>query len=381
VFRLRALVLGGAIKASGTGIFELENPLAPLAPWPRAANACAIFLRYAWRMAFPLRLSSDESAWAIRVLTPHDVLFWAAPLLLAALVAAALARLSSRSAAALGFLFLCIASLPTSNLLFPTGTIFAERLAYLPSAGFCLVAGSWIVGRAPDFAALSRRRAGVLGAVALVFAARTLIRNPVWASDQALFTNMVRVSPASAKAHYDFAYMSAQNRHLEAALEHYTRATQIYPGYWDAWAGKGRTERTLGRLEDSERSYAESLRLVPGYENGWFGVGLAREERGNRAGAEDAYRQGLRHNPQSLPLAFRMALLYAAEKRPASLYAWRRALAIDPGSLPSRLGYADWLAAGGRREEAVSQVREALRLAPRYKPALEKMKELEAAGP
>ena len=381
VFRLRSLVLGGAIKASATGFFEVENPLAPLSPWARAANACSIFLRSLWRMAVPLRLSSDESAWSIRVLTPREVLFWAAPVLVAALVAAALWRLRDRSPAALGFLFLCVASLPTSNLLFPTGTIFAERLAYLPSAGFCLIAASWIVGRAPDLAVLPRWRAGALAAVALLLAARTLVRNPVWSSDEALFTNMVRVSPASAKAHYDFAYMSAELHRPEAALEHYARATQIYPGYWDAWAGKGRVERALGRLEESERSYAASLRLVPGYENGWFGVGLVREDRGDRAGAEDAYRQGLRHNPQSLPLAYRMALLYAAEKRPETLFAWRRALAIDPGSLPSRLGYADWFAAAGLREEAVAQVRETLRLAPRYKPAIEKLKQLEAAAP
>jgi tetratricopeptide (TPR) repeat protein len=297
------------------------------------------------------------------------------------LVVASLARLRSRSVTALGFLFLCLAALPTSNLLFPTGTIFAERLAYLPSAGFCLIVASWIAGRAPDLAALGPRRAGLLAALALVLAARTLVRNPVWASDAALFTNMVRVSPASAKAHYDFAYMSAEADNARLALEHYTRATEIYPGYWDAWAGKGRVERTLGNLGASERSYAESLRLMPTYENGWYGVGLAREELGNRAGAGEAYRQGLHHNPQSLPLAYRMALLLAAEKRPAALHAWRRALAIDPGSLPSRLGYSDWLAASGSRDQARAQVREVLRLAPRYKPALEKMKELQPSGP
>jgi tetratricopeptide (TPR) repeat protein len=290
-------------------------------------------------------------------------------------------RLRSRSATALGFLFLCVASLPTSNLLFATGTIFAERLAYLPSAGFCLIVASWTAGRARDFAALGPRRAGLLAALALLFAARTLVRNPVWSSDAALFTNMVRVSPASAKAHYDFAYMSVEAGNPSRALEHYTRATEIYPGYWDAWAGKGRAERMVGNLGASERSYAESLRLVPTYENGWYGVGLAREEMGNRAGAGQAYRQGLGHNPQSLPLAYRMALLLAAEKRPAALHAWRRALAIDPGSLPSRLGYADWLAASGLREEARAQVREVLRLAPSYKPAIVKMKELQPPGP
>lgn len=343
VFRLRAAVLGGALRAAATGVFELENPLAPLPPLERAANACAVFFRYLGRMILPLRLSADESAWSIRPLAPRDLLFWAAPALLAVLAAAALARLRSRSPAALGFLFLCLASLPTSNLFFPTGTIFAERLAYLPSAGLCLIASSWIVGRARELSEVSRGRAALLAAVSLALATRALARNPVWASDEALFTDLVRVSPSSAKAHYDYAYMSLDKERPGLALEHYVRAIEIYPRYWDAWAGKGRAERSLGRLRESEKSYAESLRIVATYENGFFGLGLAREEQGNRAGAEEAYRTGLRHNPQSLPLAYRMALLLAAEGRPAALYAWRRALAIEPGSLPARRGYADWL--------------------------------------
>jgi tetratricopeptide (TPR) repeat protein len=377
VFRMRDAVLGGPIHARSTGIFEVENPLAPLPPAARAANACLVLFRYIARMALPLRLSSDESAWSIRPAGPRDFAFWAAPILLAALLAAATSRLSRRSPPALGFLFLVLAWLPASNLFFPTGTIFAERLAYLPSAGFCLAAASWIAGRAPGFESLSRRRAAVLVAVALAYAARSFARNPVWASDEALFTDMVRVSPRSAKAHYDFAYMSSDLKRWRPALEHYEKAIEIYPRYWDAWAGKGRAERALGLTEASERSYAKALEIVPTYENGFFGLGLAREERGDRRGAEEAYRNGLRHNPQSLPLAYRMALLFSAEDRPTAPYAWRRALAIAPGNLPTRLGYADWLAAAGRRDEALAEVRETLRRSPRYGPALEKLAELE----
>lgn len=377
VFRLRAAVLGGAFGAASTGIFEVENPLAPLKPGPRAANACAVLLRYLGRMALPLRLSSDESAWSFARLTPRDALFWVAPALVAALAIASLSRLRSRSPSALGFLFLALAFLPTANLLFPTGTIFGERLAYLPSAGFCIVLGSWIAGSADP---PGPRRAAALGAIVLLFGARTIVRNPVWASDETLFANMVRVSPRSAKAHYDFAYMSAENGRKRLALEHYVRATEIYPGYWDAWAGKGRVERELGDLGASEKSYARSLALVPTYENGFFGLGMAREGRGDRAGALDAYRRGLHANPQSLPLAYRMALVLSAQRRPNALFAWRRALAIEPDSLPVRVGFAGFLADEGRREEALAQVREALRLSPRYGPALEKRRELEAPG-
>jgi tetratricopeptide (TPR) repeat protein len=384
VFGARALVLGGALRASGTGIFELENPLASLSAGARSANACAILFRYLGRLALPLRLSADESAWSIPVLGSRDAVFWAAPLLLAALALASAWRLlrrgdvapEPRRAAALGLLFFLGAFLPTSNLLFPTGTIFAERLAYLPSAGVCLAAAAAIAGRTPVDSRLPPGRLALLSAVALLLAARTIVRNPVWQSDESLFTNMVRVAPASAKAHYDVAYMSVAEGRVPDGLAEYRRATEIYPRYWDAWAGLGHCERLLGRLEESERAYAESVRIQPVYENGWFGLGVTREARGDDDGAERAYLTGLRRVPQSLPLAYRLAVLLSRERRPAAIHAWHRALAIEPGSLPSRVGYAEWLLSSGRTDEARREIAETLRMAPKYGPALELRKKL-----
>jgi tetratricopeptide (TPR) repeat protein len=352
VFALRARVLGGALKAGHTGIFELENALAPLTPLVRAANACALFVRLLGRLVLPLRLSSDESAWSIRPLGGHDLLAWAGAALVVALVASALWRFREGSIPSFGFLFLGVAALPASNLLFPTGTIFAERLAYLPSAGLCLIAAAWIVNGFETFAALPRARLAVLAAAVVALGARTIVRNAVWASDEALFTNMVRVSPASAKAHYDFAYMSAETGKPRRALEHYRKATEIYPAYWDAWAGRGRVERELGDPAAAERAYLEALRIHPGYENGYFGLGLSREARADPEGAEAAYREGLRGNPRSLPLAYRLALLLSSRGRPEALFAWRRALAIEPRSIASQRGLKQW--AERRRTAPVS---------------------------
>ena len=378
LFAVRVLVLGGALKGAATGIFELENPLAPLRWTARAANACAVLLRYVGRSVVPLRLSADESAWSIPVLAPGSAMFLLAPALLLALSVAAAARLlvrrdggtAIRETAAFGLLFFLIAFLPASNLLFPTGTIFAERLAYLPSAGVCLIAAAAIAGSATGLRVLSPARRFALGGAALLLAARTVVRNPVWASDESLFTNMVRVSPDSAKAHYDFAYMSVAEGRVPAALAQYTRATEIYPRYWDAWAGRGHCERLLGNLGEAERAYAESVRVQPAYENGWFGLGLTREARGDDGGAERAYRQGLRRAPRSLPLAYRLAVLLSRERTAAAIHAWHRALAIEPGSLPSRVGYAELLVTLGREDEARRQIAETLRMAPGYAPAL-----------
>jgi hypothetical protein len=380
VFGARAAVLGGSLKGNRTVIFPLENPLAPLPAIDRILNACLVFFRYLGRLAFPLRLSSDESAWSIPVAGRRDALAWAAVLLIALLVAASVARLRERVPAAFGFLFLCGAALPTSNLLFPTGTIFAERLLYLPAAGFCVIVASWAFGGARETSGVPFLRLAVFASVVLLLAARTVVREPVWWSDEALFSNMVRVSPRSAKAHYDFAYMSAGVGQAERALEHYTRATEIYPGYWDAWAGRGRIERELGRPAASEKAYTEALLIAPAYENGFFGLGLAREDLGDLAGARRAYREGLSKNHQSLPLAYRLALVMSARKEPAAEHAWRMSLAIMPGSLAARLGYAEWLRNAGRFEDARRQARDLLRRSARYPPAARLLAELDACG-
>jgi protein O-mannosyl-transferase len=366
-FTLRSWVLGGAIRAKTTGIFEVENPLVRLAPPARVANAALILLRYVGRFVFPLRLSADESAWSIRPVRALSVLGIAAVVLLAAAVVGSLRR--PESPLALGFLFFLGAFLPASNLLLPIGTIFAERVAYLPSAGLCLIAAvgvtQWQTRRA-----VSRAPAAVLAAAIVLFAARTATRNTVWWNDEALFENCVRTAPESAKNHYNLGWVRAEDLRFREGRQAYRRAIEIYEPYWDAWAGKGRCERGLGRLEDARRSYEKSLQVAPFYENGFFGLGLVLEDEGKHAEAAAVYRRGLAKNPKSLPLSFRLAIVSSRLGDPRAGEEWTRALLVAPSSLMTRLGYAEWLWARGRRADADRELREVLRRAPRDEPAL-----------
>jgi protein O-mannosyl-transferase len=369
-FAARSWVLGGLFHSPTTGIFVVENPLAPLAPVPRVLNACLVLLRYLGRIVFPLHLSADESAWSIPVAGKASLAAIAAAALLAGILALAVVRVPSRSPLAFGTLFFAIAFLPTSNVFVAFGTIFGERIAYLPSAGICLVLGSLLAGGAARFEDLSPGRKRVAAAVALFFAVRTVTRNAVWWTDSSLFSNSVRVSPASAKTHYNEAYILAEHGRREEALAEYSRAVAIYDGYWDAWAGKGRMERELGRLDRAEASYRKALRTLPTYENGFFGLGMVLESKGRLPEAALEYRRGFNKNPDSLPLAYRMAATLSRENAPDAAEAWKRALALGPRSAPVHADYADWLVRQGRRAEAAREARIALRLAPNFPGAL-----------
>ena len=378
VFLLRRFVLGGYLKAPGTGFFEVENILASLDPGTRAANACVVLFRSIGRIVFPLHLSGDESAWSIDAVPTVSAVAVGGVLLVAALAVLSVRGLSSRSPVALGFLFFFLALLPASNLLFPIGTVFAERLAYLPSAGLCLAAATWLAGSAEGWRLLTPRRQALLVALTLLLSARAIVRNAVWWSDEGLFLNLVRTAPDSAKAHYDLAYVWAGERQYRRAREEYEDATDLYEDYWDAWAGKGRMEKELGLLAEAEESYQKAIESNSSYENGYFGLGLVREARGDLAGAEEVYRKGLAQKKDSLPLAYRLALARSRLDWPEALPDWRRAVELGRDIPSVHEGFAMWLARVGRNEEALRETRQALRHDPRSLPALRLCAELDA---
>ena len=372
-FGLRAWVLEGVLKAPGAGVFEVENPLAPLPALARAGNAAAILFRYVGRFLLPLRLSADESAWAIRPAPALSFLALGAGVLLLVATVAAIAR--PASLAAFGFLWFVVAMLPGSNLLFATGTIFAERLTYLPSAGLCVALASVLL---PSAALATPARTTVLAAAVVLLSARTAVRNLAWWSDEALFENSAAVSPESAKNQYNLGYIRAERLRYHKGRAAYARAVAIYPRYWDAWAGEGKCERELGRLADARRSYERSLEALPTYENGFFGLGLVEEDSGRLAEALATYRRGLAKNPKSLPLAFRAATVASEMRDPAAEFLWKDALAGHPKSLPARFGYARWLAAEGRVAESRRELRRILSAAPYDAPALRFLADIQA---
>lgn len=364
VLYLRRSVLGAAVSGGGSGIYELENPLAPLPALARAWNAALILARYAGRIVFPLELTADESAWSLPLATGRSPAALAGIGLLALAAILSLARFSRKIPVAFGLLFFGLAFLPASNLLFPIGTLFAERLAYLPSAGLCLVLGAALAAGAETFPQWTARRRAALAALALVFAARAAVRNTVWRSDQALFENSIRTSPSSAKAWYNDALIAVDRGDARRGLDHARRATEIYANYWDAFAVKGHAERDLNLLAESEASYEKSVELNDAYENGWYGLGITREARGDTAGAEEAFASGLGEVETSFPLAYHLARIRTALGAASAGEDWVRAVGLSPGAISARLGYAGWLLARGREADARRQWREALRRDP-----------------
>jgi tetratricopeptide (TPR) repeat protein len=153
--------------------------------------------------------------------------------------------------------------LPSANLLFATGTIMAERLAYLPSLGVCLAAGHLAAAAATG----RLRRAAVVtfaGALILAYSVRTAGRIPDWKSNLTLSLADVATSPRSAKLQAGAGMFLAEAGRSDEAEAHLRRALDIYPEYAQMHYNLAVLLLRRGARDEAEAHLRRAIALAPG---------------------------------------------------------------------------------------------------------------------
>jgi protein O-mannosyl-transferase len=329
-----ALYVGALWRLQG-GKFEkasysfVDNPLASLPAVWRILNALRVGWKYIGLQIYPGSLSYDYSYNAILLYANWRRTLPAA--IAAAVVLTLLlwtARTKRREWMLAGAIYLGSFAV-TSNILLSTGTIMGERLAYLPSAGFCLLV-ALILTRL----GILRSTAGwvLVGVLLAALGVRTIIRNRDWRDNFTLFYSGVRAVPTSARAHRNLADEYVKRGQLPDAVKEFQTALQIYPVYPEAIENYGLAEARMGNGSEAKKlletavslstndrashmvmevnlalhlgrlgQYDEALKLLdevtvdaPGYPLAWMGRALIRYRRGEvglaRSDAETALR-------------------------------------------------------------------------------------------
>jgi len=196
---LRIRVLGALMEPGR--IADVDNPLARLPSFQRVVNAVALLGKYLGLFLYPARLSADYSAPQIPPVGGlTDIRFLMGLAAVSLLTFLALRGWRRFPPLAWGIGFAGAAFILVSNLAFPIGTIFAERLLYLPAAGLCAAVGS--VGALVATKRPRLVRTVLVALLAILFAA-TVRRGRDWRDDFSLFQSAARVSDRSAKVRYN----------------------------------------------------------------------------------------------------------------------------------------------------------------------------------
>lgn len=362
----RIAVLGSLLPALPVSL--ADNPLQTISLAERIPAAFAIVARGVGLVLWPLRLRADYSFDAI----PLAGIALPGFLALAAGLALALAAWRARRAAPLplwGLAFHGLLLLPVSNLIAPIGTIFAERLLYLPSLGMlAAVAGAVAAaGRAVAAARGGRARGGraalVLFAIVLALLGwRTWTRNPDWKDDATLFSVTVSDQPRSVKARANLGALGTQAGAWQNAEREYREALRILPDYLPALNGLGHALLMQGRHDEAEAIFERALAQHPGSLETRVRLGNLLLERGRPAEALARFDEVIARAPTSGEAWIgRASALFLLARHAESAEAWERARALSPPKPDLRPHLAAAYQAAGRGEEARRVLEELLR--------------------
>lgn len=347
----------GAVAASI--IHPLDNPLVAMDRMTAWRTAIAAAGHCALLLIWPARLSADYAG--LRV---PPVSSWLDPSLLAGYLVVIAIPLLAVSAwrrgrlAAYGILFHFLAWLPISNLFFFIGTLMAERLLYLPSAGFCLAAAALLAaarGRLRNLAT------GLLAVLLLLGSARTMARNRVWHDDGSFAFATATDAPTSAKAQFNLGVFLEEHGDPRSAAAAYGRAAQLAPAWADAQFNRAGALAKSGEAAEAVAAYRRALELQPGDPRFVLNLGYALYQARRHGEAVQLYRDYLAsHGDTAGVLNSLGANLMALGKMADAIAAYRKAVTLAPEEAGYRLNLARALEEAGQRESAVAEYRAVL---------------------
>ncbi len=215
------------------------NSLLGASPQERLYTACALITRAMGLLLLPWTLIADYSSPAIMPESSLLNLGVLLGLLLSLGSAVAIWTLRIRQPAiAWGLVIIGASYIPVSNLLVLVPTIFAERLLYLPSLGFCVVLAQVLT----IYRAKARLRLALSLLIYTIIAfnmVRASIRTSDWLSDRDLFASAVASDPISLLSRLRMGNIERLAGNLDAAAYQFDQAIKLAPNYGDPYSQLG----------------------------------------------------------------------------------------------------------------------------------------------
>lgn len=288
--------------------------------------------------------------------------------------------------------------------LFPRGEVMVEYRMYLPMVGLCMLLahgldrGTALLAERWNESALVMRKLGY-GFVLVLLGSLTLVRGRAWASEEAMWRDVLDKAPSSPRAYVALGENARRSGDLDTAIELLQRSVELDPMYarglsslgglqavkGDLEAAKASLERALaldpkdyqaasnlgnvwmglGRPELAKRYYEEALAIQPLFPEALLNLGRTEHKLGH-------FERAMAHFRRALELAPDLGVAYLVTGRAlmdhgdvhAAIDTWERGLAVDYRQPAMHAQLAQALSAVGQRDAAVQHLRIAQSLAP-----------------
>jgi tetratricopeptide (TPR) repeat protein len=345
VFATRAIVSEALVAA------PLRGPSLQLAT---QVKACLYYMRL---VVMPHSQSIEHQFFVARGWSEGAVL--AALLFLCSLAWLLLRSHHLRGGGYFWLAWVLLAMLPTWVV--PLNMLVNERRLYLALIGLA----GMVVWVAKDGKLFAPR--WLLLAVAIAFAALTVQRNALWASEKALWQDASDHAPLMPRPHLRMGMLLRGEGESQAAEEAYRRVLALDPGYAPAYNNLGNLKRERGQSDEALSLYQTALELRPSYVEAMINLATTYSERGEYARAEELFLQALPLSPQREEIYNNLGTNYLRAGRYSEAEkVLRQVLELDGRSARIYYNLGGALEGLQRVEEAVHAYELAVKIQPSY---------------
>jgi tetratricopeptide (TPR) repeat protein len=249
------------------------------------------------------------------------------------------------------------------NFYFMRLSFVADHLQYLPSVGLLVLAAA-LMSRAlqPMRPGLSWGRS-VMACVLILLGTLTWTRGLVYRDAQLLWTDTLAKNPDCWLAHNNLGIILAARDQPQQAIQHFTAALDIKPGYPIAHLNLAKALYRRGELDQARAHLLEVLRLSPVGHDARAILGAIASQQGRLDEAAGYFMAELQFHPEAAEAHYNLGLVRAQQKNWSEACAClRQACALAPGVSQYHYVFADVLRQLGQFDEADEELSRAWRL-------------------
>lgn len=184
--------------------------------------------------------------------------------------------------------------LPATNIFFRVGFVIAERILFLPSAGFSILV---IYGFHKLYS--KYRHPKLLKTLfyftIFIFLLKTFVRSNEWLNEKDLFNSALKICPNNAKVHYNVAKIAADEKNFAYAESEYRLAIKLYPNYDQAMNNLANVLRDRGEFREAKELLNKALSLRKDFAAAWMNLGIVLASLNEDQESEHAYKQAIKY--------------------------------------------------------------------------------------
>jgi protein O-mannosyl-transferase len=187
-------------------------------------------------------------------------------------------------------------TLSAESTFMPLKDVIFEHRLYLPMVGFAFFTAAGIMTSLERKA--FRFRLALLICLVTTYSFLTYQRNKVWASEMALWSDVVSKSPQKETAYNNRGIAYETEGDLGQAFLDYNRAIEIRPDYVLAYCNRGNIYLKKGDLDKAIADYSKAMSLRPEYFKAYNNRGIAYQAQRNLDKAIADFNQAISLNPR-----------------------------------------------------------------------------------